>query len=312
MLFTDGPCITTADLLAMEGELTIVADAQGITLQTTIDEACREIGQWVLGQIQSFGPGATDPVMQWHVSQSNPMFSTGDNRPRFSLSQIVTTDAEVAGFRTDLAQLCLYEALRQFYRNASRMADTDRYEEKRNEYAREIKQVYRPRFLRAGLPIVSRPLPRPAAQWEPAAGRFTSEDVSSVGTETIDARAVDIALTYVDAGQTANRESAPSARVTVAVAADTVPVVSIARLHPPTGGTKAAQLPRVLVSQLAATHWNVYAGEVGGTLYLQNAEPIAIATETYELPAILETATPAGVGQYAERYVSLPEVMFRG
>jgi hypothetical protein len=312
MLFTDGACITISDLLAMEGELTIVADAQGITLQTTIDEACREVGQWVLGQIQSFGPGATDAVMSWHAAQSSPMYSTGDNRPRFSLSQIVTTDAELTAFRTDLAQLCLYEALRQFYRNASRMADTDRYEEKRDEYAREIKQTYRPRFLRAGLPIVSRPLPRPAAQWEPASGSFALSDVTSNGTETIAARSVDIALTYVDSGVPTNNESAPSARVTVPVVEDTVPVVSIARLRPPTGGTKPAQLPRVLVSQLQATHWNVYAGAVGGTLYLQNAQPISIETQTYELPALLETATPAGVGQYAERYVSLPDVIFRG
>jgi len=45
---------------------------------------------------------------------------------------------------------------------------------------------------------------------------------------------------------------------------------------------------------------------------LQNAEPIDIATLSYELPGTLETTTEAGVGQWCERYLAVPTVMMRG
>lgn len=311
-LFTDGPFITLSDLLAIEGEVSIVADAQGITVADVIKTATLEVGNWLLAQMQRFNAGGQDAVLNWHISAYAAGFTESSNRPRISLSQVVVTDAEFPLMKTDFGNVCLYEAARQFYRNASRMADTDRYEEKRDYYSKELRNVYRPRLLRAGIPVVGRPMPCPAAQWEPGSGLFTSADVTTTTGGSIASGTYDIALTYEDSGQSTNSESGLSARVSKAITLGQIPVVSIARLNPPTGTTRAAQQPRVLVQQLNATHYNVYAGAVGGTLYKQNTSAIPIGTTSWTLPATLLTETEAGVGQWADRYLTISPPLFRG
>jgi hypothetical protein len=311
-LFTDGPFITQADLIRVDSEIPIIVGAQAIDLDECIAQASQEVGHWLIARMQRWAGRATDAVMSWHISATGAGRTESENRARLSLSQVVVTDPELPGFKNSLGILCLYETLYQFYRNASRAADIDRYEEKRDAFLDEIQKKYKPRMIAEGVAVVGIPMPAPAARWQTGTGKFEVADVSGVSGGSVDTdQDIDIALTYIDPTKS-NAESGPSARVPYTIVADEKAVVSAARLRPPTGQTRAGQLPRVLVAEHNATHWNVYAGERDGVLYLQNESPIAIGTTSFTFPAALATTTEIGLGQYADQFLSMPTLMGRG
>jgi hypothetical protein len=140
---------------------------------------------------------------------------------------------------------------------------------------------------------------------------------AGAGTNTSDD--FDIAITWVDLtryksqAQKGNCESAPSAPVTAKLpATGNVFVVSIAGLNPPVSGQPASTLPLCVVPYGNAAAWNVYVGKKGCPLYLQNSEPIPLATASYALSGdpVLSGYT-ADEGQFAEQYYSFQNIVQR-
>lgn len=101
----------------------------------------------------------------------------------------------------------------------------------------------------------------------------------------------DVAVTWVEQTRylspktKGNSESAPSARATgISVTTANVLHVDISVLNPPNGlNPLNSALGQGLVIPGIASGWNVYVGAQGGTLFLQNATPIAIGTTGYTL-----------------------------
>lgn len=323
MLFTDAHIVIAADLARIESEIPAVATTEEINTSDLIALTESEFAQYLVNKMQSYS-GYVGPYSLPYGSSIavTGMLGQASNRGRNTLSQVVVSDSEYSVLWSPLKTLLVYECVANFYRAASSRRDKDRYEEKRDDYRKEIQNKYRPRFVKHGVGIVYRPFYCPGSLLEVGAGTWsaaTSLSTVSMGPTDGSTPKLDIVVSWIDsslylsAANKQNGESGPSPIATVSVLSGDQAVVSIANLVAPNGSARASALGNLLVNPLNATGWNVYAGPHGGTLTRQNASPIPYATKTYTL-AITPSTTGevVGTGQNADYTVPLPDIAMRG
>ena len=236
-------------------------------------------------------------------------------RQKIGLQQIVVS-GDVPGQWNWVKQWVVYWALRNFYRDAFARVGGDRYKVKMDFYKEEMQRRITSNLYTLGIPVVIRPLVRPAAMFERNTGTWDSSNVDLVAGSGIATTPFDVVVTYcdmsqpnfyADAAHPNNCESEPSDIVTVTPDGTQVIEVDITSLNPPSGAQHPSQIMVVVVSPLRATHWNVYIGNQGSsTLYLQNPAPIPIATKTCTLagdPVL--SGYESSNGQYPDRRLSI-------
>jgi len=230
------------------------------------------------------------------------------------------------------------------YRNASNRTVKDRYEAKMRFFKSELDKRYTRGVTGLGLPLVIQPLAAPAALFERNSGTWGTSNVTQTPVSGPQGGTFDVAITYVNQGvpvgfnasqnnwqsfrvtgyipdstkyvsssYPGNAESNPSSIQTVNVSSGNVISVNISSLVPPNGYQDPSTRILCVVVPLAATGWNVYAGPTGELLTLQNDTPIPIATTSYQLAADpTNTGVPIGIGQYADRILSMSPTRQRG
>lgn len=325
MIWTDKIFISSSDLFRIDSEVSKVSDAEGITLdgnngtiRGAIEEASMELQKIMIafgGYLNSGDLSANHLAAVLNVGIGNSV------RQKAVLDQVCVSGDSAGSFNW-VKQWAIFWTLRIFYRNAFQRTVKDRYENKMKFYASEIDRRIRPTLFALGIPLVLRPLFAPASFFTLNSGTWGPDNVSLVtnvaGTSTSD---LDVAISYVDMSQAnlyvsstskGNAESELSDRVIIAMQNGKVLEVSIATLNPPTGRQNPAQLLVAVIAPLRATHWNVYVGNKGGTLFLQNSSPIPIGTTTYTFSAnpVLSGAM-AELGQYPDRRLSLMQTRQR-
>ena len=319
MLWTDAVFVTTDDLTRVDSETVSVASSENISLtgdNGLLRGAVEEVSNELMKLIIAFGGylNAGDLTAN-HVAAVMNVGIGNSVRQKVGLQQIVIS-SDVPGQWGWLKQWAVFWSLRIFYRNASGRVSGDRYEKKMNFYKDEIVRRLQPGLFALGIPVVVRPLVRPAAAFEVNSGTWGSDNVTLVaGAGTLENTPCDVAVTYVDDSQANfyadaahpnNCESAPADIVTVNPTAASVVSVDISTLNPPTGAQYRAQMMVVVVSPLKASGWNVYVGKSGGPLFLQNSSPIPIGTTSYILagdPTF--SGHTLGLGQYPDRRLSI-------
>jgi hypothetical protein len=321
MLWTDKIFITVDDLTRIDSETQKVADAEEITLtgdngqiRAGVEEAANELQKLIIafgGYLNSGDLTANHLAAVLNVGIGNSV------RMKAGLNQICVSGDTSTSWNW-IKQWAIFWTLRVFYRNAFARTVNDRYEKKMNIYKDEIIRRVQPTLFALGAPIVLRPLYAPAAYFTRNAGSWDSSNVELVaGAGTLDnTHSCDVVVTFVDMSQAnlynsptnvGNAESELSDRITQVMNTGEVLEVDITSLNPPTGAQDPSQILVVVISPLKATHWNIYVSATpGGTLYLQNSQPIPIATKTYTF-----TGNPvfsgymSGIGQYPDRRLSL-------
>lgn len=327
MLFTDSVFITQEDLTRLDAEVIAVAESEGIilngyngVLRSAVEETSNELQKMII----SFGGylNAGDMTAN-HVAAVMNVGIGNSVRMKVGMQQIVVS-GDVPYQWTHLKQWCVFFCLKTFYRNVFARKIEDRYKAKMEFFDLDMNRRVLPNLWALGIPIVLRPLVRPAATFEIKSGTWDDTNVSlASGFGTLDTNtSLDVAITYVDQSQgdfyvsadiRNNCESATSDPITIQMQDGMVVSIDITSLSPPTGRQSRAQVMLVVVAPLKATGWNVYVGGTGGTLYLQNSTPIPIATKTYELagdPVL--SGHESGLGQYADRRLSLIKTRQRG
>lgn len=317
MLMTDGLFITTDDLKRVDSEVVDVANAEAMTLggnYGSIRGAIEETSGEITKMMVSFGGAlfVSGGVTSQHNAAVNFTGVTSRIRMKALTSQVVVSGVDEYNWN-NVKIWAVHWALYFIYRDAYNRTVKDRYESKMRYFKTELQRRLTP-GLNVGIPVVLNPLARPAATFEREVGTWGDSNLSAVSCTGAVGGTFDVVVTYcdmtdstryVDYNTKNNCESHPSERATLAVAADNALSINITSLTPKSTQHPATQL-YCLVTPRNVTHWNVYAGVTGGSLYLQNAAPIAIATKTYALTANPTTTLPlVGVGQYADRLLSI-------
>ena len=318
MLWTDSVFVAQDDLLRIDSEVSVVATSEGITLtgdngllRGAVEEAANEMMKLVIsfgGYLNAGDLTANHLAAVLNVGVGNSV------RQKIGLQQVVVS-GDVPGQWNWIKQWTVFWALKTFYRDAFARLGGDRYKAKMDFYKEELQRRITPNLWALGIPMVIRPLVRPAAKFERNTGTWDASNVVPVAGSGTATTPFDVAITYADTSQPNfyagaatpnNCESEPSDILTVTPDGTQVIQVNITSLRPPTGAQHPSQIMVVVVSPLKATHWNVYVGNQGGTLYLQNTVPIPIATKTYTLagdPVL--SGYESGNGQYPDRRLSL-------
>lgn len=284
MLFTDDDVLSTADLVALDAEVTDVAAAEDLVVEGDggiLRQAWQECANELLGRMEAFGGEL--------VFTGGGRGSMGGTRSRVYLTQIVATDA-YARKLSALQRWMLYQALVLFYRAATNRTVNDRHALKLAQYAADAKQHWKA-LWRRGLPVVAEPLPCPGALHEWGAGDWDGAAVTGVAGGGAPEATYTLAVTWVDESRyqspaaKGNAESAGSRVLAYTLPANELLRVSIAGLRPPDGAPAARTPADGAFRTLSATGWNLYVGAAEGPLYLQNASPVPVGTADYTLPA---------------------------
>jgi hypothetical protein len=322
MLWTDATFVNTADLLAIDAEMTDVATANNVDVANhTIPQAIRECGTELLINMQRFGGFlSSGNISANHLAAVFNVGGPGVNRTRILLGQIVVDDRHVLTIKTWVE----YYALVLLYRDIFARTKGDRFKIKMEQFSKDLKQKHWPWLRTMGIPIVYRPLPCPGAVNE----RSGTWDTSNVGTAASPGAvggSFYVVTTYVDQSQylgpafgvgpnaVNNGQSHPSAALHITTAADQAIEVDITSLIPPSGQVDQSQLAQAIVTPYRASGWNVFVGtSATGPFYLQNASPIPILTKTYTLAGdpVLSGATPNG--QFTDALYTLQDTLQRG
>ncbi len=318
MLFTDGNFITPTLLDSIDGEFSLVATAQDVDPLAFITEAVNSAGGEFTADIQNFsgylvgvGVGANHQMAVVNV------LTGAINRPRALLNQIPAIEPNPT--RTAFRRWVQFYVLYEFYLAMSWRTTIDRYELKAGHFLTQKRRAYE-NLKGNGFPIVISPLPCPGALMEYNPGVWAMGNVTAVAGGASPAPvAYDVAITwcslpaYVSSINQGNAESAGAVTQTVAVPGAHVVSVSIVGLNPPSANVNPAiGTAQGIYSPLPATHWNVYVGLSGGTLYLQNNAPIPVGTTSYTLAgAPLLTGFPINAGQSANYDFSFQNILWR-
>lgn len=317
MLWTDGYFLSTDDLKRVDSEVVDVANAEQITLggnYGSIRGAIEETTNELMKLMVSYGGSlfASSGVSQSHIAAVNYTGMTSRIRFKALPAQVVVSGVDE--YNSNNAKLwAVHWALYFIYRDAYNRTVKDRYESKMRYFKTELQRRLTP-SLYLGIPIILNPLARPGALFEREVGTWSDANATTHFQTGCVGGTFDVAITfvdmtdstrYVDATDKNNCESHPSDRATVVVSADYAITVDISTLSPRSTQHPATQMLATITPR-SATHWNVYVGSTGGTLYLQNGSPIAIGTTAYVMAAdpTLSGYTP-GVGQYADRYLAI-------
>ena len=314
-LLVDDDHITTADLLAIDPEVSDIADAEGITVEGDggiVRQAWDECADKLTEATQTYA----GELVAWPGLFTNLGF-IGASRARVQMTQIVVS-APYGRRASPLRRWMIYAALVLFYRAASNRRTSDRYESKHDRMADEIRRRWRALFA-SGLPVVLQPLPAPGAIHEQGAGDFDALTALSFAASTgaaggnLDVAITWVAAQYVSQDNKQNAESGPSKILTVEVPTDKALTVSIAGLVPPGSQSYQGGTADGLNQRRTATGWNVYVGAAGGTLYLQNSTPISLSATTYNVAATpVSTGYVMGTGQYPDFNLTFQNTIGRG
>jgi hypothetical protein len=325
VLWTDRDFVSSNDLITLDAEVQSVASAEEITLDDPsggagiIHRAIEEAGDKLFKYLQLFGGYLNSgTVSANHYAAVMNVGLPSVNRSKILMGQIVVSSLDGVSW-PPVKRWVAYWALHAFFRDAANRTLKDRYATKEERYRAEANGAHWDALRTLGVPIVTQPLPCPAAVWEPNTGNWGDGNVSQVaGSGTVEG-SYDVVVTWVDQDPglygsntgtgsfVNNAESAPSVPATIALVAGNVAVVDIASLVAPTGAQPLGSIPFAIVEYMRATGWNVYAGPSGGPLCLQTPTPIPIATKSFTFPGDPLTGTAlVGPGQYAERNLSLP------
>ena len=340
MLWTDALFITVDDVARLDGGAAQVVTDESISgsgnysyIRGAIEEATQELTKM---SVAFGGYLSTGDVSPNHTAAVLNIGLGNAVRYKALPSQVVVSG--IGPFSSNhIKQWATAYAVMYLYRNASNRTVKDRYEAKMRFFKSELDRRLRPSIIGLGLPLVIQPIAAPAAIFERNSGTWGASNLSPISQTGPAGGTFDVAITYVNQGQPlgfnasqnnwqsfrvtgfnadatkyvssllpGNAESNPSTTLTTTVAADHVLGVSIASLTPPNGYQDPSTRILCVVIPLAATGWNVYVGPSGGVLTLQNATPIPIWTTSYQL-ALNPTTTgvPVGVGQYADRVLSM-------
>ena len=316
MLWTDrGSIIGMQDLTNIESEIPSVAASEGIDVNVVLAQAQLE----VIDKIDSITVKFSSFGSNGSVSNNHMMAirgRTATNRQRVRRGQIVTQDFD----RHPLINWIAYETVVLFYRTAAgrSSAIADRYRDLYKQFGNELRTKYYPRFFEKGLPIVTQPLPCPGAVGERGSGTWTAIPATKTGAI---GGTYDVSITYINSPiylgpsmmKKMNGESAPSSPITVTTGTNQAISSSIVGLAPPDGTANISDYSHTFAPALTATHWNIYAGLTGSTLYLQNVVPIPLSTPTYLLPSDpILTGYAADLGQVSDQTLFLTNTLFRG
>ena len=230
----------------------------------------------------------------------------------------------------------IYWAISLGYRKLMGQVDAnlDRAKIKYTQY-RQLTAGEKWSLLRStGIPYVRVPFPAPGAIFEPGQGTWGLNNLSQVVQAGTTGGNYTVAITWVDqSSQSANyvsplnknnSESGPSmvypstftdGMLQITLTAGHALSINITSLTPPNGQVSLPEASITGVSQGThiATGWNIYIGDAdGGSLYLQNAQPIPVATKTYTLttdPVL--TGYTMGRGQYPDANMPMADLMMR-
>jgi hypothetical protein len=328
MLWTDAYFINTADLTSVDPEVSDVASANQEVIVIDgatgiVQRAIESAGQELIAQMQRFGGYLSSGLVSAnHLAAVFNVGGPGVNRTRVLLSQIVAYDPYFPLVKTWMT----YKTLEKFYHAAFSRTLNDRYEKKMRQYSLDVRMEHWPNLKNIGLPVVYRPMPAPGAVNERIPGLtllqsalWSASNVSQAVRAGTTGGVFDVAVTWVDQSfylnpsVKANAEGYHSAAQTITVTAGNSVTVNIASLRPPTTSSDPASLSQAITTSLNASGWNVYVGATGGTLWLQNAQPIPIATQSYQLAADpVLSGNPADFGQYADAYFTMQDILQRG
>ncbi len=289
-LLIDDDFVTLADLAAIDPEIADVASTEGVTVagdNSIVRQAWDECADALTDAMQAFG----GDIIAWPGSITT-YGAFGVSRPRVRLNQIVISP--VYGRRdSTLKRWMIYNAITLFYRAASNRTVKDRYAQKHDNFLIEVGRIWS-RLFSTGLPMVAIPLAAPGALHDYCAGYWTAANLAYVAGGSAAAANYNVAITWVD--QTSgyvtplskgNAESGPSVILPATIPASNKLQVTITGLNPPSSSQQPtrgmAEGPYVTRT---ATGWNIYAGDPtdpNGIMYLQNATPIPVGTQTYTL-----------------------------
>lgn len=318
-LLIDSDFVCQSDMLAIDPELSDVADAEQITIagdDSIVRQMWDECADTLTAEMQAFG----GDIIAWPGSITT-YGAFGISRPRVRLNQIVVSS--VYGRRdSTLKRWMIYRALVLFYRAASNRHGNDRYEMKWERFKGEVADAWKLLWAN-GLPYVAVPLAAPGALHDYFAGYWSTANIAYVPGGSAAQASYNVAITWVD--QTSgyanplnknNAESGPSAYLSATVPADELLQVSILGLNPPS----TAQQPNRGIAEgpyvtRQATGWNIYVGAAAdnnGLMYLQNAVPIPITTTSYTLAAITLAGSLLQPGQVPDANYAFMKTLQRG
>jgi len=319
MLWTDDDFINTADLKSIDPEVVSMASSNEVVLEGdagTIRRGIEDAGRYLEGKL--VGSTSFESFSSISSNHLNAVLNTGAQATqlrRFVLEQVVVTDRNAAIW-SDIKHWVAIKCLERIYLAAVNASSSDRYQEKFDRFKRRGMFTLWPELKRSGIPIVQSPLAAPEALFARDPGTFTASEVS--GSGTLDSVTYDVCVTYTGPLYTSqaikgNNESFRSKLHQVDFSTGNVLKVDVTNLSFPVASQAAADLARGVFLPVAATGWNVYAGEEGGTLYLQNDDPIAAATKTLTLAANPVTSGYSNdLGQYAQSFLTIQDVIQRG
>lgn len=321
MLYTDAPFIVEADLVRIESEIPNVATTADIDIDDHIQLCIDEFSDWLQAQQITFS--GYIPPFNVPSTASYALVNTltqASNRTRVSLSQILATDGDYPGKWSIVKRAAVYQTVQKFYRQAASRKEVDRYEKKFDMYRDEVNRVYMPRLKARGIPIVNRPMPAPAAYQELNTGTWGDSNLSrlnSIGIVSGDPE-VEVVVTWVDSqfytssALNMNGEGGSSPIATIQLHTGDFAVVDISTLNGPNGQYRPSAIANVPITPMTATGWNVYASVANGPFILQNAAPVPYATKTFTINPLLTTGFPLTNGQYADMWIPIPDLVFRG
>ncbi|MGH9619658.1 MAG: hypothetical protein ACRD45_08125 [Bryobacteraceae bacterium] len=261
-LFTDFGIITLDDLLTFENSIGQVASAHGIDVDVKIALATSEIAErlrlWILAQ-----------------SPYEPMwFSPWMNRKFLDLGTVVVSSG--------LQRWLCSSSLAKIFAEAYNAQLNTRFQAKWQEYQQAAKNSAQMAF-RAGLGIVSNPLPKPPTP------------LLSVLTGNLPAQSIFIQTAWVDRN---GNEGSPSPENGFVLGNDSSVTVAI--------------LANTASAPPAAAGWSVYGGTSEGSLTRQNATPLAIGSTWHMPDSGLAFGGAPGTGQRPDYYIHLSRQLQRG
>lgn len=317
MLWTDAIFITPDDLTEVDPDVMNVAESQDIDLPTITQRAIEEAGNYLEGLLVSFATYiSSNDLSANHLAAVFYTGSQPNQRRRVTSEQLVVTGRN-ATFWSEIKQWAVNRVLIRFYRSAGNRAEGDRYLEKMDRFKKADVLEYLPALKFSGIPIVYRPMPTPGAIMARNAGTWAAGQAVQAGCVAVGQ--YDVTITYVDYSKwvspanDGNLQSNPAATKSVTLVSGNALTVDITALNPPTGSVYPDMLARGYTVTANASHYNVWAGQHNGVMYLQNPALIPITQKTFAL-----TADPAaagftvGIGQYVEAFLAIQDLIQRG
>ena len=251
-LLTDGTLSTIDDLTGLDTGVLEVARTEEIDLRQKLGLARQEIAYRLGENLREAWNAPTALTFAGTLTASN-----------------VVADERLLRWHA-------LESLAQVYRDLYHSQLNDRYEKRWEHYQKLSESAYRD-YIRGGIPVVTKPIPRPAPP------------TTTVLAGTLDASTYFLAVSLVRNGEEGEISEATAV---------TAPDSHVLEVEPPSlpEGTDA---------------WNLYAGFAQDSLVLQNSTPQAF-TATFALEAVVTDSQKPSSGQAPELIIRPRQRLRRG